>query len=153
MQIEKVVEQMSKFLASPITKFLTMCGVIIISVLLTSFTTNKSATDQISEFANYQFKNAIREVLAEDVMPRLEENADAIKRLDCMVETQMQSIYDETIRQVEKTYEKYQKGEREFAKVNFDAIAKTWKALPENRKTDALRVKYETLMAYYPKLK
>lgn len=153
MSMEKVVDQMSKFLASPVSRFFGSCIVIVIAVLFTSFTTNKSATDQISEFANFQFKTAIREVLAEEVTPKLNENAQAIARLDEMVDMQMQSIYDETVRQIEKTYEKYQKGERDFTKVNFDAIAKTWKALPDERKTDALCVKYTTLMAYYPNLK
>jgi chromosomal replication initiation ATPase DnaA len=151
--VKEVYETMAKILSSPIAKAVGMVIVLICTILFTSFTTQKTAGEQVAQFAQYQFKNAVREVIAEEVMPKLIENAEAIERLDCMVDQQMQSIYDETIRQIEKTYEKYQKGERDFTKVNFDAIAKTWKALPDERKSDTLKSKYEILMEYYPKLK
>jgi len=153
MNIKGVIDKMNKFLNNPIARIVSMFVVIVMTILLTSAATNKTATEQISDFARYQFKTSIREVLNEEVMPALQENSEAIKRLDTMVDMQMQSIYDETVRQIEKTYEKYQKGDRDFTKVNFDAMAKTWKALPEERKTDSLCVKYKTLMAYYPNLK
>ena len=148
-----VYEIMKKFLSNPIAKAIGMCLVLFCTIVFTSFTTQKTAGEQVAQFAQFQFKTAVREVIAEEVMPKLIENAVAIDRLDCMIDQQMQAIYDETVRQIEKTYEKYQKGERDFTKVNFDAISKTWRALPDERKTDTLKSKYSILMAYYPNLK
>jgi hypothetical protein len=152
--MEKVVNKMAKFLASPISKAVGGIVLVIGTMLFTSFTTSKSVTDGLKDYYTFQSKQAIREVLNEEVIPQLKTQGEAIARLEKTTDALVCGTYDGYVKDINKYYEKYQKGDSaDFTKTNFDAMSGWWKKLPEDRKTDALRMKYEMLMAYYPNLK
>lgn len=153
MKLKEGLEEMSKLIANPIVRLAAFIVFVAGVFIFCSFTFQKSASDQLADYAHYQFKQSIREVLAEEVTPALKQNGEAIARLEVKTDALVQGTYDEIIRQVEKTYEKYKKGDYgDFTKTNFDALSKNWKMLPDEKKTDALKMKYDALMKYYPNL-
>lgn len=154
MTLKEGVNIMSKILLSPVAKALALVIMFFITIILTSATTQRSASEQLSDYAKYQFKQSIREVLSEDVIPKIEKQGEAIARLEVTTSSLVSGTYDTYVKDIMKYYEKYKKGDvGDFTKTNFDAMAGWWMVLPESRKTDALAMKYKALMDYYPNLK
>jgi hypothetical protein len=155
--MDKVVAAMSKFIDNPLVKLVGSMVIIAILMMFSSFTAqnvmSKNVKDQLADYIAYQNKQVIVNALNETVMPTLTANGEAIARLEKTTNTLVEDKYNVYIKDINKYYEKYKKGDvGDFTKVNFEAMTGWWLCLPDSKKTDALRVKYDALMAYYPNL-
>jgi hypothetical protein len=155
--MDKVVEAMSQFVDNPLVKLIGSVVIIAILMMFSSFTAqnvmSKNVKDQLADYVAYQNKKVIVEALNETVMPTLNKQGEAIARLEVTTNTLVEDKYDSYVKDINKYYEKYKKGDTEdFTKTNFDAMTGWWMCLPATRKTDALKVKYDALMSYYPNL-
>lgn len=139
---------------NPLVKVFAGIITVIAVALFSSFATQKSVTDSLKDYAQYNFKESIRAVLKEEVIPQLQTNAAAIDSLKKTTDALADGVYNGYVKDINKYYEKLQKGDvQDFTRTNFDAMTGWWKVLPDDKKTDALAFKYNTLMAYYPNLK
>ena len=141
---------MGNVFKSNFAKLIASVLAVLLAMLFTSFTTQLSIKDQLYD----SYKQSIREVIKEEIIPVLEQQGEAIERVEKKADSLLSGTYDDMVRNITKYYEKYSKGDYgDLTKTNIEAMTGWWKQLPDDRKTDALKIKYDTLISYYPDLK
>ena len=149
-----MLEKVDELMKNQIVKLCSVIVTVLSVAIFSSFATQKSIMESVNNYAQYNFKESVRAVLNEDVLPRLQENAIAIDDLKNTTSALADGVYNGYVKDINKYYEKYQKGDYgDLTKTNFEAMAGWWKVLPDSKKTDALIFKYNALMSYYPNLK
>jgi hypothetical protein len=156
--MEKVVEIMGKIFASKAAKLVGVFVLVFLVGMLSSFSAQNIITrgtkEQLSDYIAYQNKQIVIEALNETVMPTLMANSEAIARLEATTKELVDDKYAGYIKDITKYYEKMQKGDTgDFTKTNFEAMSGWWIKIPDDKKTDALKMKYAALMAFYPNIK
>jgi len=134
-------------LNSPLAKFLGVILAVLGIAVYSSWTTKKNITDSIQDYSRYAFKESVIAAINETGLP--EQSKENNQMLKILVEDN----YQETIKQVNKDYEKIGKGDLgDLTKTNLDRLATTWKQLPDEYKTDTLKTKYDYVMSFYSKI-
>lgn len=148
------VSIMEKILKSKITKSIGIVLAFLGMAILSSFTTRSSLEEQFADFTEMQFEKSVQRVMDKTVTPQLSTLIISVDRIETKVDAQGMAIVSEIIRQIEKNYEKYQKGDfADISETNLKYVSDNWILVPEEKRTDILKKEYAVIIDYYVKIK
>jgi hypothetical protein len=151
---EKAVEKMAKFFGSPVVKWVGVVLAFFGMGVLSSFTTKVNIQDQFTQFTSEQYEKSIQAVVDKSVTPQLKEQSQILSRLETKITFLSEQTEGTIIRQIERDYEQYQKGNyNNISETNLKYEAENWVNISDDRKNAILEREYTVLMDYYARIK
>ena len=155
-----VYEAMKKIISNPIFTFVAIVLSIMATGMFTSASSGADYKKAIIEFVEKTNTEAIKSVINEVITPRLDSIDDNMMSIDKRVgnlekgvNTLNEGTWQDHVKDINKYYEKYKKGDiQDFTKTNFEAMTGWWKDLADRYKDDALINRYNILVEYYSKI-
>ena len=145
-------------LKSKVAKVIYVLVMVLAITIFSSWTTQKTMQNSLSDYAKYQFSESVESVLEQPggVMDQLTEIKGIASDAKIGVETQSIDSYYDTISDIQKFYKRAQSGEigiTAITKENLDKVSRHWAKIPNEYKTDPVKTQYNYIMSFYDRVK